>query len=326
MSWNDTIQGRQFDVTVRFKFGLHNYLTVIECKDKGSKVPVSEVDAFVTKARDVNANNAVMVSSKGYQSGCIPVAERHGVRLLILSETAGPQLDQLIRQVVPMVKISDIRFDRSGGGSAYELEGVGGKLTYLVHNTKLHWRGADFTVDQVINEWLAKPESQSFVTNEIRVPFADVATVDVPNEEAFQAKALWFSVERVNGFSADGPAFDPHIMQSLSTDIELRSVDGSLVHKLKLSDVKFGFDTEFEVGKFYANPILHINYYCEKLEGDLIHFTMLESYQHGMLMQAEFSAKRDKAKGYVKITDKRTVEHLQRMLEKLNFIRNRGGR
>lgn len=106
------------------------------------------------------------------------------------------------------------------------------------------------------------------MTNEIRVPFADVATVDVPNEEAFQAKALWFSVERVNGFSADGPAFDPHIMQSLSTDIELRSLDGSLVHKLKLSDVKFGFDTEFDVGKFYANPILHINYYCEKLEGD----------------------------------------------------------
>lgn len=76
------------------------------------------------------------------------MAERHGVRLLILSETAGPQLDQLIRQVVPTVKISDIRFDRSGGGSAYELEGVGGKLAYLVHHTKLHWRGADFTVDQ----------------------------------------------------------------------------------------------------------------------------------------------------------------------------------
>lgn len=326
VSWNDTIQGRQFDVTVRFKYGLHSYLTVIECKDKGSKVPVSEVDAFVTKARDVNANNAVMVSSKGYQSGCIPVAERHGVRLLILSETAGPQLDQLIKQVVPMLNIFNIRFDRSRDGRTIELDDVGGKLTYLIHNTKLHWRGANFTVHQVMNEWLAKPESQAFVANEIRVPFADVATVEVPHEDAFQATALKFNVKRVNGFIANDPAFDPHIMQSLSTDIELRSVDGSLVHKLKLSDVKFGFDTEFEIGKFYANPTLHINYYCEKIEGNLIHFIMLESYQHGMLMQAEFSAKREHTKGYVKITDKRTVEHLQKMLEKLNSIRNTGGR
>lgn len=137
---------------------------------------------------------------------------------------------------------------------------------------------------------------------------------------------MTFSVKHVRGFIADGPTFDPHLMQSLSTDVELRSVDGSLVHKLKLSDVRFGFDTEFEVGKFYANPTLHINYYCEKMEGGLIHFVMLESYQHGMLMQAEFSAKRQDAKGYVEITDKRTVEHLQRMLVKLNAVRNKRAR
>jgi hypothetical protein len=31
--WNDKINGRQFDVTVRFLHGLYEYLTVIECKD-----------------------------------------------------------------------------------------------------------------------------------------------------------------------------------------------------------------------------------------------------------------------------------------------------
>ena len=74
VTWNDEINGRQFDVTVRFKFGLHNYLTVIECKDYSSKVSVEKVDAFVTKARDVNANKAVLISSQGFQSGCFPVA------------------------------------------------------------------------------------------------------------------------------------------------------------------------------------------------------------------------------------------------------------
>jgi hypothetical protein len=84
--WNDTIHGRQFDVTLRFKMGLHDYLTVIECKDYAYRVPVEKVDAFVTKARDANANKAVLVSSNGYQSGCSAVAARHGIKLLTLDE------------------------------------------------------------------------------------------------------------------------------------------------------------------------------------------------------------------------------------------------
>jgi len=37
VTWNDEIAGRQFDVTIRFKFGLHSYLTIIECKDYSSR-------------------------------------------------------------------------------------------------------------------------------------------------------------------------------------------------------------------------------------------------------------------------------------------------
>src|SRR5438309_627148 len=87
VGWNEVIDGRQFDVTVRFRFGIHSYLTVIECKDYATKVPVEKVDAFVTKARDVRANKAIMISSRGFQSGCSALAERHGIQLLILSES-----------------------------------------------------------------------------------------------------------------------------------------------------------------------------------------------------------------------------------------------
>lgn len=34
VAWDDFINGRQFDVTIRFEHGLYKYLSVIECKDR----------------------------------------------------------------------------------------------------------------------------------------------------------------------------------------------------------------------------------------------------------------------------------------------------
>ena len=38
--WNETIAGRQFDVTIRFRKGLYEYLTVVECKNRAKPVSV----------------------------------------------------------------------------------------------------------------------------------------------------------------------------------------------------------------------------------------------------------------------------------------------
>ena len=59
VAWNERIDGRQFDVVMRHKNGLHDYLTVIECKDLNRRVSVADVDAFATKSRDAGANKAV---------------------------------------------------------------------------------------------------------------------------------------------------------------------------------------------------------------------------------------------------------------------------
>jgi hypothetical protein len=32
VTWNEHINGRQFDVAIRFKFQFYDYLTLIECK------------------------------------------------------------------------------------------------------------------------------------------------------------------------------------------------------------------------------------------------------------------------------------------------------
>lgn len=74
VAWNERIDGRQFDVVMRHKNGLHDYLTVIECKDLNRRVSVADVDALATKSRDAGANKAVIVSAVGFQSGAVRVA------------------------------------------------------------------------------------------------------------------------------------------------------------------------------------------------------------------------------------------------------------
>ena len=68
VTWNEAIGRRQFDVTIRFRHGMHDYLTVIECKDQKTPVSDSDVEAFVTKARGVQANKAVVNLRKRLRS------------------------------------------------------------------------------------------------------------------------------------------------------------------------------------------------------------------------------------------------------------------
>ena len=93
--WNETINGRKFDVTIRTPIGAVEELTVVECKDTRRRVPVEKVDALVTKACDAGATLAVMVSQNGYQDGCREVAQRHGVQLLTLNEVKAIPADVL---------------------------------------------------------------------------------------------------------------------------------------------------------------------------------------------------------------------------------------
>lgn len=79
--WNETINGRQFDVVVRFQLGTLHYLVLIEVKNRIRPASASDVEAFVTKARDQNASKAVFVTAAGFQEGALGVARRHGVDL-----------------------------------------------------------------------------------------------------------------------------------------------------------------------------------------------------------------------------------------------------
>ncbi|MEW5757440.1 MAG: restriction endonuclease [Pseudomonadota bacterium] len=79
-------QSRQFDVVVRGVFAGQQMLGIIECKDLGRKVGTPEVDGFVTKAQDVNANFKILMSRRGFSKPALVKCAHYGIQALSLVE------------------------------------------------------------------------------------------------------------------------------------------------------------------------------------------------------------------------------------------------
>ncbi len=107
VAWNEAINGRQFDVPVRFKKAIYEFLVVIECKDYSTAVSAEKLDALVTKARDAHADKAVMVAANGFQSGAKQVAARHNVTILSLS-TINKTPEDLASSITPVLYLSGL--------------------------------------------------------------------------------------------------------------------------------------------------------------------------------------------------------------------------
>jgi hypothetical protein len=319
--WNDTINGRQFDVTLRFKVGLHDYLTVIECKDYKEKVPVEKIDAFVTKARDVNASKAVFVSSNGYQSGCFTVAARHGIRLLTLDEKVDVDVDKIAAEIVPALNIFDVRFVLKDG-KEYPLEDEGGRLAYLMSNITLSVSGRKTTPNTFLSSWRPNishltPETE--YEQVLALPKGTSAAI--PYEAELEPEGIKFCYKLTKAFIPKAPTLDTHVLEGIGTFYELTDEAGNVVRKLTAQEVNLGFDTKLESGKFYFTPSLHNYYYCEKIENNLAHFILIESYQFGMLLQARLVLETKYSAHYVEVTDKKRLERLNRMLA--HFLRTK---
>ena len=89
-------QKRQFDVVVRGKFAGQEILGVLECKDLNKKVGTPEVDAFVTKSLDVNANFKIIVSKRGFSKPALKKANHYGIQTLSLLARDGLYLGAVI--------------------------------------------------------------------------------------------------------------------------------------------------------------------------------------------------------------------------------------
>lgn len=77
----------EIDISIELKIyterpSEYDHLTIIECKNLSRPVGREVIDHLISKKEDVKANDAICVSSSGFQSGAISKAKDAGIKLL----------------------------------------------------------------------------------------------------------------------------------------------------------------------------------------------------------------------------------------------------
>jgi Restriction endonuclease len=319
--WNETINDRQFDVTIRFRRGLYEYLTVIECKDYQTAVPVDKVEAFNTKARDVKAKCVVMASTSGFQSGAQEVALRHDVTLIHVTESA--ELDPSVfgakwGDEIDVLSIKTIELEYADG-EKFKLREEPNAMTYYVRNIVFQNPSETCTLDAVITKLSTQlergkldeykdnvidcaPDTQVIAPDYDEIPLKKIAKVHVKTGLA-KAKTL------------TGPTvFDPALLPS---DVKVKNLATGEEITFTEGELALGINTVFEVGKFFEQPKFGNYYYCGEINGNLATMYLLESFQLGQLFQVEYWQETKYANLYIPVTDKRTIQRLQRRFDRM---------
>ena len=318
IKWNDKINARQFDVTIRTRKGFYDYLTVVECKNYSKPVPVKEVDAFVTKSQDVGAHKVIMVSSMGFQSGAEDVAKRHAIDLFTLKAVTEIPPEFNTGEIGYALNIYDIklRFPDRKKKNTLVLPEDRNMLPYLVKHTTFTKEGTVTSLKSIIENVRGKLSADAKKAPQIfHIPFPSGTIVNTPVlGRKCTVSLLSFKYELIPSKLLKGDvALDPSFVDVVFEKYYYENIITNEQFAIPNKDVKIGFDTILEEGKFYEDLSLEFYYYCEHLEGDLATFFLVESYQHGDLIQVRFPQKVGHAKHYVEITDKKEIARLKRM-------------
>jgi hypothetical protein len=70
-------------------------------------------------------------------------------------------------------------------------------------------------------------------------------------------------------------------------------------------------------GKFYEQPRFGNFYFCQKIKGNIATIFLVESFQMGELWQVEFTQETQYARFYLLVSDRRTIERLQKRFDKM---------
>lgn len=114
-----------------------------------------------------------------------------------------------------------------------------------------------------------------------------------------------------------GEGLDPTIFTNLGYEYHYRNELTQEVTTFNPDDLKLGFDTKIESGKFYRQHRFKFSYYCESVEGEQMTMVLVESYQHGMLFQARLTGRLCDSKYYIEIADQKEIERLKHMYDRL---------
>ena len=260
------------------------------------------------------------MAANGFQAGCFDVARRHGVTLLTLHESVDKTAETVGGNLTPALNVYRVRLVKEKSGEEIEFEEWNGKLEYLMSQCKLTTGDVIKTPAEVIEDWRRQElpvVDENEKRFEINLPSDTVAVI--PFYEPVEVSAIRFHCKIVAASTPSGTLLSRHLRELEVLQHELRdAITGGVLYKAKQADLNIGFDVKLKPGKFYAGMNGTFHYFCESIENNLATLLLLESYQHGRLLQVKFTQKLENAKGYVEVKDKETLFRLQKMLVSYN--------
>lgn len=338
--WNQKINGRQFDVVVRFELGTLRYLVVIEVKNRTRRASASDVEAFVTKAGDQNANKVVFVSAAGFQKGAIKVASRHGVELFTVGfnedkASIPPEATVFVREFenhpadeVPRLEIGEptlvsaieeIRLTYSDGTS-HEVPSERTQMAYYVERT--HTADGRTLADLIEKAKWATPMAEKAVSAAIDVkPPMQI----LPPDEYFFPRGRIADIRmKIVGRMAR-PLTGNVLMETtmFRSPVVYTNATTGEVTELTLEQLPLN-NEPLQEGNFYFqfNPLRY--FYCAKIEGSIVTWEMIESFQCAELIRGTFQADAVYGAFYIPVSDRKIIQRLERRLDDYRRLRAKG--
>lgn len=333
VTWNETINGRQFDVVVRFVIGTLRYLVLVEVKNRTRKASIEDLDAFINKARDQLANKAVFVTAAGYQSGALAVAERHGVDLFTvafdeqeveISQSSTyivmrhPKAPAIPDGAVPELKIGEVETILAieqatliyANRKRWVLPDEQSQMRYYVENTL-------FDDGSSLNDFmqtLRLPVPEPGETIRERVKVRPARRINPPDDYYYpQGKLVALECviasRKARGLSGN-IQIDPSVFRH---PVVYTNVETGEANRFSLDELPLGVK-RVESGSFYFNlhPLRY--FYCDSIEDELIRWHMVESFQSGHKHNSTFTQKVRYSPYYIPVTDKVILKRLKRRL------------
>lgn len=337
--WNDVINGRQFDVSVRFALGTLRYLVLVEVKNRSRKASATDLDAFVSKARDQNANKAVFVTAAGFQTGAVAVAERHAVDLftvkfdtsqVLISRDANLYVDPsqdaisapleiIVGEAEKVNAIEKVTLVYHPSGKKFEIPDEPSQMTYYVCKTRLE---DGRTLNQLIerHQLPAAPLGGSLSkTIVLRPP----QSLTPPDDYHYPAGTVTHVELLVVGREARIVRGNTRFESGLFTSpILYTNVRSGKEMRFPLDTLPLGHAT-VSPGNFYFTPNPLMYYYCDSIVSRTVRWHVVESFQLAQMVRGTFTQNVRESWRYIPVSDKRIAARLQRRLG--DYLALRGG-
>lgn len=335
VSWNQKIGGRQFDVVMRFDIGTMKFLVLIEVKNKSRSTQASEVEAFITKAKDKLANKMVFVTVAGYQKEAIAVAKSHGVELYRVAfdtaEVAYPHtmhvLDvetKKLEKITPSFVFSDkkevtiivgaeIQYT---DGQAHKIPTESSQMNYYVQKTKLaDGRCLD---DLVRNTPMLAPSLGKTLTQMVLVEPPQAITP--PDQHFFPAGTIRGIKCTLKGDYYREVSGDIQVDPSVFTSpVVFTNVITNEAQTFPLYNLPLGAK-QVEPGKFYFqyDPLRYMH--CAQIAENTITWEVVESFQCGHLARYIYKDSIKYCCLYIPVTDGKILKRLQARLAEFRAL------